>query len=283
MLSSKTTTFGARAGSTWLPGGVGVPGGLVVEAAATRRPSSSQTCSPAAHHPRRRRHHPGLPAGPRRRAWHRGLCHRPPADHPRRRVHDEPAVPGTAHGAHLTQKAAHPRHARGGGRAGRSIAARLGRGHHDPHVPSRYRTRRRTAHLHGMARVPSDVFRTRVSATATNPPPRERDRPSPNRGHSASSDRGRRRAPGSDQLAPATPGVGSIGNAPDSESSSRTGKSLANSGWRPSVTRHVGYWTRPDLRCVELGRGSGQEAAWGYVWRSSWQTSGTATSARGLA
>ena len=35
-------------------------------------------------------------------------------------------------------------------------------------------------------------------------------------------------------------GVGSIGNAPDSESSSRTGKSLATGGWRLSVTRQVG-------------------------------------------
>ena len=42
MLSSKTTTFGARAGSTWLPGGVGVPGGLVVEAAAPGGPAPAR-------------------------------------------------------------------------------------------------------------------------------------------------------------------------------------------------------------------------------------------------
>jgi hypothetical protein len=65
--------------------------------------------------------------------------------------------------------------------------------------------------------------------------------------NSASSDFGRGRTQGSDELAPGTPEQALEGEAPDSESTSRTGKSLANGGWRLSVTRQAGCQTRPEL------------------------------------
>ena len=65
--------------------------------------------------------------------------------------------------------------------------------------------------------------------------------------NSASSDFGRGRTQGSDELAPGTPEQALEGEAPDSESTSRTGKSLANGGWRLSVTRQAGCQTRPGL------------------------------------
>jgi hypothetical protein len=88
------------------------------------------------------------------------------------------------------------------------------------------------------------------SATATNPPPRERDRSSPHPGHSASSDRGRRRTPRSDQLAPATPWSGL--------DRQRTRRRELKSDWQLSGKRRLAALghatgrirTRPDLRFV---------------------------------